>query len=220
MVTRKTIYIALAAVLAVVCPKLIAQTQGLEDADQWGRAFDGVQLALSLDPHPSENSSTPALRIAIRNIGMSPRLVVLGSGCGDVNSTNNITLDVTDDLGQKREFRDRTANLPCGGRLVAYKVALPPGGDFSTPLLLQEYGYISPVTHRFEKGFQRGGSYAMSAAIPFDASVGFDVPYLIPLANSPSGASTTYEVPYQIPIAHVPERLTSNELRIDVPAQH
>ena len=96
MVERKILLIALMAVLGAGWCGLNAQTQALEDADQWGKAFDGVQLALYLDPHPPENSSMPPLRIAIRNTGESAKLVVLGSGCGNATATNGISLSVTD----------------------------------------------------------------------------------------------------------------------------
>lgn len=219
MAERKILYIVLSAVLAAAYPRLVAQTQGLEAADQWGKAFDGVQLALYFDPHPLENSSMPLLRIAIRNDGTSPKKIVLGGGCGGVNETNAIALDITDGQRQRRQFQDMTANVPCAGRLQLFEVALPAGGYLSTPLSLKHYGYISPVTHTFEVGFQQGASYVISASVPFDTSAGFFAESLIPLTHSPPGASPSYEMPAQVPIAQIPERLTSNELRVDIPAQ-
>jgi len=108
------LYAVLVAALAAACPVLLAQSQGVEDAGQWGKAFNGVQLALYIDPHPPENSSMLPVRIAIRNTGASAKKIVLGSGCGSVNETNAITLGAADDQGRKQEFRDITANLPCG----------------------------------------------------------------------------------------------------------
>lgn len=200
MVARRILPVLLVIVSGVVGAVAVLSAQSEEDAHAWGKTVDGLQLSLYLDPHALQDSSMPAVRMAIINCGNSAKMIVLGGGCGKVNQTNSVTLEVKDEQGQRRQLRDATSNLPCGGRLAVFEVTLPADSFFSTPLALQNYGYSS-LTHRFELGFQPGGDYVLSAAIQFDAS-------------------PTFGIPFQVPIANMPERLTSNELRVQVPAQH
>jgi hypothetical protein len=197
MVARKILPVLLVIVSGMVGAVLSARSE--EDTHVWGKPIDGLQLSLYLDPDAPQNSSMPAVRMAIMNIGNSTKMIVLGSGCGKVNEMNSVTLEVKDEQGQQRQLKDATSSLPCAGRLALFEVTLPAGSFFSTPLALQNYGYNLP-THKFEPEFRPGGDYVISAAIQFDATPIFDIPFHVPIANTP-------------------ERLTSNELRVQVPAQ-
>lgn len=201
MITRRTLLIPFVIVGYIAGGSALLYAQSEQDSHVWGKTSDGLRLSLYLDSDTQHGSLMPSVQMAIMNSGTSARMIVLGAGCGKVNETNSVSLDVKDDQGQERQFRDATSDLPCNGRLAVFEVTLPAGGYFSTPLLLQNYGYSSLANQNFEPGFQPGGDYIVSASIQFDATPNFDIPFHVPIAN-------------------IPERLTSNELRVQVPAQH
>jgi hypothetical protein len=206
---RTILSVVLITTLVAAGPVVIAQNQ---EQVQWGKPIDGVEVSLSFD---EQNSLPSALHVKFRNTGTSAKKIVLGGGCGPIHETNAITLEVTDERGQKHRFQDETSNWPCGGRMAAYEVALLPGAEFSVPLRLENYGPISPAMHAIRPGFEPGRDYVVAALLPFDPSAWFGAPPLF-LTGSPTGVSPCEEMTRQA-VASKREHLMSNALHVEIP---
>lgn len=171
---RKTVLSLLAAILFTSSSSLLAQTD--QCTNVWGEAVDGLQLALSIDCRPSETSNNPSIRVSLRNLGSSDRIVELGVYCGDVKAEPvNIRLVFTDD----RTKSCRVGNLGsapyqggCGGVMsrplqpfISWGLPLMPGASYSMPVNLGYFTFLSEVTHRYQRGWQPKGTYQVQAML-------------------------------------------------------
>ena len=99
MVTRRIPLAFFVIVGSITGLAVLLYAQSEQDSHAWGKPSAGLQLSLYLDSQPEQNSSMPVVRVAIMNSGTSAKKIVLGGGCGNVNQTNSISLEVKEEGG-------------------------------------------------------------------------------------------------------------------------
>jgi hypothetical protein len=128
---------------------------------QWGAAVNGLQLSIT-DAH-SNNLQVPEFQVAFRNVGTEDVTLNLGFmlANGKVQLPQNISLNVTDAVGQTRKlkFSDRRY-AGVFGRLDDYVVPLRAGSTYTLKLRIDQFW--SPDTKEFEWKFPPGKYQVMA----------------------------------------------------------
>jgi hypothetical protein len=137
--------------------------------EAWGTPVNGLQMSLSLDPAMVPPSPVPAVTLHLRNVGADPLRIILGGGCAPRKiEPNSVKLYLTDSLGNST----RLINLGpppyqggCGGGAGYLIVPLSPNEEHSVPLEINNYKFLSSVTHRYEQAWTAGGTYTLQAEL-------------------------------------------------------
>lgn len=158
----------LAAILSVSPSSLPAQTRPC--SQEWGKSVDGLQMSLYLDSPQTGKPEIPSLRVSLRNIGTSDKVVEYGAYCGRSNlERNQIAMIFTDDQGKSLRVFNLGPGPPfegfCAGVLSHLRIPLASGAVYSIPINLDHYGYLSEKTWVFERGWRPGGTYSLQAAL-------------------------------------------------------
>ena len=140
----------------------------------WGSPVNGLELSLSIDTSVVLPSHTPALKLYLQNVGTHDLSVTLGASCAlPPNSTNNVGLILTDSSGTSKRLIELGPGPPypsgCGGVMGVDAPTLSPGELFSTPIMLDYYGFSllasTPGGKDSEQGRQLSGTYTLQAEI-------------------------------------------------------
>jgi hypothetical protein len=165
-IVQRALLIVLAGLTIVCTPR--AQTS--QKTEAWGTPVNGLQMSLSLGPATVPPSAIPAITLSLRNVGSGQLNVLLGGYCGvpQVAGPNSVFLNLTDSSGNSERLMDLGPppyQAGCGGAAYFFAVPLPPGAEYSIPLKLDNYKFLSDVTKKWESGWQPGYTYSMQAEL-------------------------------------------------------
>jgi hypothetical protein len=169
MTSAKTIPTALLVVLAVVSVVGSLPAQTNQKAQAWGTPVSGLEMSLSLDPATVPPSAIPSILLHLRNVGADSLRILLGGGCRPRKvGPNSVKLYLTDSSGNSKRLVDLgpppygAACAGAGGYLI---VPLSADEEYSVPLEINNYKFLSSVTHRYEQAWTPGGTYSLQAEL-------------------------------------------------------
>jgi hypothetical protein len=169
MTSVSAIPTALLIVLAVVSVVCSLPVQTNQKVQAWGTPANGLEMSLSLDPAIAPPSTVPAITLHLRNVGAESLRILLGAACRPRRlGPNSVKLYLTDPSGSSERLVD-VGPLPlqgvCGGGGGYLIVHLSPDEERSVPLEINNYKFLSSVTHRYEQAWEPGGTYTLQAEL-------------------------------------------------------
>lgn len=169
MTSVKPILTAALLVLAVVSVVCSLPGQTNQRAQAWGAPVNGLEMSLSLDPATVPTSPVPSITLHLRNIGADSLRILLGAGCAPRRiSPNSVKLYLTDSSGNSTRLIDLGPppyQGGCAGGAGYLIVSLSPNEEHSVPLEINNYKFLSSVTHRYEQAWTPGGTYSLQSEL-------------------------------------------------------